>query len=140
MTITVGSDSFETQITDRLKQTAGQVKLRGFRPGKVPLKEVRRRYGPSVRQEVASELMQSSFVEAVQTEDLKPAGSPNLEVTNLEAGADLEFIATFEVFPDVQLGDLTTVAVKKPEAEITGQDVDTMIDTLRDQRKHFDDV
>lgn len=75
LTIAIASEEFETQITQRLQEARGRVNIPGFRAGKVPLKEVRRRYGSAVRAEVASELMQSSFVQAVQQEQMNPAGS-----------------------------------------------------------------
>jgi len=135
LTISVPSETFEGQISDRLGQAANQVRLPGFRPGKVPLREVRRRFGPAVRAEVAGELMQSSFVEAIQQESLSPAGSPNLEVLKMDPGLDFEFTATFEVFPVVEVTDLGRVAVKKPEAAITDDDLAEMIDQLCEQRK-----
>lgn len=140
MTIAVDSQDFEQEITARLKDAANRVRLDGFRRGKVPLKEVRRRFGRSVRQEVAGELMQSSFVEAVRQEDVAPAGSPSLEVVNIDAGEDLEFTATFEVFPHIELGDLGEVRVTRPGAEISEEDVEAMIETLRDQRKTWEPV
>ncbi|TNF86222.1 MAG: trigger factor [Gammaproteobacteria bacterium] len=140
LTISVPSETFEEQITDRLGQAAGQVRLPGFRPGKVPMREVRRRFGPAVRAEVAGELMQSSFVEAVQQESLSPAGSPSLEVVKMDPGIDFEFTATFEVFPVVELTDLTRVSVKRAEAEITDEDLAEMIDRLREQRKDWTKV
>ncbi len=135
LTISVPSETFEARITHRLGEAAKQVRLPGYRPGKVPMREIRRRFGPSVRAEVAGELMQSSFVEAVQQEDLAPAGSPSLEVVKMDPGIDFEFTATFEVFPLVELTDLSRVSVKKPEAEITEEDLQGMIDQLREQRK-----
>ena len=135
LTISVPSETFEEQITSRLGKAAAQVRLPGYRPGKIPLKEIRRRYGPAVRAEVAGELMQSSFVEAIQREELAPAGSPNLEVVKMDPGLDFEFTATFEVFPLVELGDLRKVVIKKPQAEITESDIDEMIEKLREQRK-----
>ena len=135
LTISVPSETFEAQITDRLGEAANQVRLPGFRPGKVPMREVRRRFGPAVRAEVAGELMQSSFVEAVQQESLSPAGSPSLEVVKMDPGIDFEFTATFEVFPSVDLVDLARVTVKKPEAQITDGDLEAMVDRLREQRK-----
>jgi trigger factor len=140
LTISVPSETFEAQIADRLGEAAGKVRLPGFRPGKVPMKEVRRRYGRAVRAEVASELMQSSFFEAVQQEDLSPAGQPSLEVVKMDPGIDFEFTATFEVFPNVELADLSKASIKQPEAEITDDDLETMIERLRDQRKTWEPV
>ncbi len=140
LTISVPSETFEGQITARLGKAANEVRLPGFRPGKVPMKEVRRRYGHAVRAEVAGELMQSSFVEAVQEEDLTPVGSPNLEVVKMAPGGDFEFTATFEVFPNIAVTDLSKVEVRKPEAEITAEDIDDMTERLRDQRKTWEGV
>ena len=140
LTISVPSESFEAQIRDRLGATAQRVKLPGYRPGKVPLKEIRRRFGPAVRAEVAGELMQSSFLEAIRQEKLAPAGSPNLEVVKMDPGIDFEFTATFEVYPQVDVANLAKVAIRKPEAEITDDDVDRMVDQLRDQRKTWASV
>ncbi len=140
LTISVPSETFEDQITSRLGKAAGQVRLPGYRPGKIPLKEIRRRYGPSVRAEVAGELMQSSFVEAIQREELAPAGSPSLQVLKMDPGLDFEFTATFEVFPLVELADLGKVVVKQPQADITESDVAEMIEQLREQRKTWASV
>ena len=137
MTIVVPSETFEQQISDRLKATAQRARLAGFRPGKVPVKEIRRRFGKSVRQEVAGELMQNTFFEAIERESMAPAGSPSLDVLRMEPGEDFEFAATFEVYPPVELVPLTRVDVKRPRAEITEADVVKMIESLREQRKHW---
>ncbi|MDB2646234.1 trigger factor [Pseudomonadales bacterium] len=133
LTITIDGDQFEDQIAARLNDARGKVKIPGFRAGKVPLKEVRRRYGSAIRAEVAGELMQSSFVEAVQQESLTPAGSPKLDVIKMDPGIDFEFTATFEVFPSVELANFDKIAVKRPSAEITAADLDDMIVKLREQ-------
>lgn len=140
MTIVVPSDAFEQQITERLKQAATRARLDGFRPGKVPLKEIRRRFGRSVRQEVAGELMQHSFVEAVQQEEVAPAASPSLEVLNMDPGDDFEFTATFEVFPQITLATFDAIEVRRPVATIDEADIDRMVDTLREQRKSWESV
>ena len=140
LTISVPSETFEAQITERLGEAQGRVRLPGFRPGKVPMKDVRRRYGPAVRAEVAGELMQSTFFEAVQQEDLTPAGQPSLEVVKMDPGLDFEFTATFEVFPVVELADLGKAQIRSLEAEIPDADLDAMVEQLRDQRKQWEPV
>ena len=125
--IAVAAESFEQRINEKLKETSQRVKLDGFRPGKVPFKEVRRRFGASVRQEVAQEMIQSSYMDAVQKEELAPAGSPELEVINMDVGADLEFTATFEIFPKFDVSDLSQVNVKRPEGIVRDEDLDGMI-------------
>ncbi len=140
MRISVPSEQVETQVDAKLKQAAGQVKINGFRPGKVPMREVKRRFGEGIRQEVSSELMQSSFSEALQKEDVSPAGAPQIEDISMEAGKDLEFTAVFEVFPEVQLGDFAAIAVEKPKAEVVDDDLGNMIAKLQEQRLEYADT
>jgi trigger factor len=140
LTISVPSETFEHKITERLGEAAGRVRIPGFRPGRIPMKEVRRRFGQAVRVEVAGELMQSTFFNAVEQEALTPAGQPSLQVVRMEPGNDFEFTATFEVFPQVELANLTRAEVKRPVAEITDADIDQMIERLREQRKDWEAV
>ena len=140
LTISLPSEDFETQITQKLEEARGQVRIPGFRPGKVPLKEVRRRYGQAVRAEVAGEMMQDSFISAVTQEDLSPAGQPSLEVVKMDPGIDFEFTATFEVFPTIEIADFSNASLKSPQAEITSDDVDKMVERLREQRTEFVDA
>ncbi len=140
MTIVVDSESFEHQIAEKLKDASQKVKLPGFRQGKIPMREIRRRYGKAIRQEVAGDMMQSSFYEAIRTENMMPAGNPNLDVVKMDAGGDLEFTATFEVYPVVELGDLGEVQLKRPLGSIESGNVDAMIDNLRQQRKTWEPV
>lgn len=140
MHITVPSEQLESQVEAKIKQAAGQVRIKGFRPGKVPLREVRRRYGAGIRQEVGSELMQSSFAEAIREKDVAPAGMPRIEDVKLESGEDLEFTAIFEVLPEVELKGFEAIEVERPVAEVTDADIDKMIDTLREQRLEYDTV
>jgi len=139
MTVTVPADQFEAQVSQRLSKAARSVRLPGFRPGKIPMKEVARRFGPEVRAEVAGELMQRTFFEAIRDEALKPAGQPRLEPVQMDPGRDFEYAATFEVMPDVEIGDLSAIAVEKPVASVGEADIDMMIQRLREQRKRFED-
>jgi trigger factor len=134
LTVGVPAETVDTQVDERLKQAVKNVRLPGFRPGKVPLKVMRQRFGPGVRQEVLGEVMSRSFQEAVIQENLKPAGQPRIEPRNLDAGKDLEYIATFEVFPEIELVELKDFPVEKPSAEVTAEDVDNIIDVFRKQR------
>ena len=138
LTISVASEEFETQITQSLKDARGRVSIPGFRAGKVPLKEVRRRYGGAVRAEVASELMQSSFVQAVQQEQMNPAGSPKLDVVKMDPGIDFEFTATFDVYPTIELADFSKINIKRPSAEIGEDDIENMIGKLQEQHTSFE--
>ena len=140
MTVAVPSTEFEGRIADRVKSTAKKVSLPGFRRGRVPLGEVERRFGASLRNEVASELVQSSLEDAVRQEEIPLVGTPSVELVNLDPGADLEFTASFEVLPEVDLVDLSTLRVRKPVAEINETDIDEMVESLRKQRTEWNAV
>ena len=97
--IIIPSNDLESKVEDKLKETARSIHLKGFRPGKVPVKEIRRRFGDGIRQEVGGELVQSAYGEAIQEQQLTPAGMPQIEDLELESGKDLAFTAIFEIFP-----------------------------------------
>jgi trigger factor len=140
LTVGVPAERIESEIDTRLQKAAGNVRLPGFRPGKVPMKIMRQRFGPGVRQEVLGEVMNQSFQEAVVQEKLRPAGQPSIEPKTLEAGKDLEYIATFEVFPEVDVVEIKGFEVEKPVAEVTEQDVDNIIEVFRKQQGNWEVV
>jgi trigger factor len=133
ITITVPAESIDTEVKKRLQQLSKTQRIDGFRPGKVPVSIINKRYGAAVRQEVAGDLMQRNYIEAVVSEKLNPAGAPTFEPKALEAGKDLEFAATFEVYPEVEIKDLEKITVEKPVVEVTDADLDNMLVTLRKQ-------
>ncbi len=134
MTIGVPAQEIDQAVQKRLQETARTVKMNGFRPGKVPMSVVKRRFGDSVRQEIVGEVMRDNYIKALQEQDINPAGWPKFEPKTMEEGKDLEFVAVFEVLPEVELGDFSKISIEKPKAEITDKDVDTMIDNLRRQQ------
>ena len=134
MRVVVPSERVEVQVTEKIKQTAKQAKINGFRPGKVPLREVKRRFGAGIRQEVSSEMIQSTYGEALQKEDISPAGMPKIEEVNIEEGKDLEYTAVFEVFPEIEVSGLESIEVERLSSSIEEADLEKMIDTLREQR------
>lgn len=140
LTIGVPAERIESEVNSRLQQAAQNVRLKGFRPGKVPMNVIRQRFGDGVRQEVLGEVMSRSFYEAVQQEKLKPAGRPSIEPKTMEPGKDLEYVAVFEVFPDVEPRDYSAIEVIRLSAELTDKDVDTMIENLRKQAGTWDVV
>jgi trigger factor len=113
------------------------VRLKGFRPGKVPVKVVRQQFGQQVRQEVLGDVMQSTFNEAVIQEKLTPASGPRIEPISLEQGADLKYRAVFEVLPQIELKGIDSLHVERPSASVSDADVDAMIQNLREQRPTF---
>ncbi|MEJ6473408.1 trigger factor [Pseudoalteromonas piscicida] len=133
LTITVPAENVETEVKKRLQQLSKTQRIDGFRPGKVPVSIITKRYGAAVRQEVAGDLMQRNYIEAIIAEKINPAGAPSFAPKSLEAGKDLEFDATFEVYPEVELKDLEKIAVEKPAVSVTDEDLANMLETLRKQ-------
>jgi len=140
LNVAVPAESFENQVQERLKDTAKQVRLPGFRPGRVPMKEVRRRFGTQVRADVASDVIDRSFSDAVVQESLSPVGQPRVDIVNLAPGADFEYSATFEVLPTFQVADLAEMEVARLEAEVTEADMDQMVEDLRKRATIWDEV
>ena len=137
MEVQVPAERVEKAIDERLKSMSRTVRLKGFRPGKVPVNIVRQQFGPQVRQEVLGDVVQSTFAEAVLQQNLTPATGPRIEPINMEQGSDLKYRAVFEIFPDVQIKGLESIEVNRPQAEVTPADVDAMIENLRQQRPTF---
>ena len=140
MTVGVAADVVDTEVEKRLAQAAKTVKINGFRKGKVPLKVVKQRYGAGVRQEVIGDTINRSFYDAVQQESLRPAGAPQIEPTKMDEGADIEYTATFEVYPTLELADLSNVELVRYSADIEEADVDNMLDTLRKSQAAWKEV
>lgn len=140
LTVKVPAERVDGEVDKRLKSMRGRVKIDGFRPGKVPLSVVSQQYGDAVYQEVVGELFQSTFYEAAEKENLKVAGMPNIEATTLEPGKDLEYNATFDIYPKFEIADISKMEVTKPTVKITADDIDEMIETLRGQQKEWKEV
>ena len=140
LTVGVPAERVDVEVDSRLQKAAKNVRLPGFRPGKVPMKVMRQRFGAGVRQEVLGEVMSQSFQEAVVQEQLRPAGQPAIEPKNLEAGRDLEYVATFEVFPDVDIAEMKGFAIEKLVSEVGDSDVDDIIEVFRKQQGSWDEV
>jgi len=128
------------EVETRLKKLARTARLKGFRPGKAPLTVVRKQFGDQVHAEVINDLMRSSFAEAVNQEQLKPAAGPRIEPIALDQGADLKYAAVFEVMPDIKLAPLESLEVEKPSASVTEADLDAMLESMRKQRPVFAEV
>ena len=131
----------DREVEQRLKNLTRTVKMPGFRPGKVPMKIVAQQYGPQVRSEVLGDAVQKEFSQAVQDQKLRVAGYPRIEPKQGETAADkIEFSATFEVYPEVKLGDIGAVAIERPVMPVTDAEVDHTIEILRKQRVHHHEV
>src|SRR5580704_15914777 len=126
--VTVPGEQVSREVDQRLKQLARTVRLHGFRQGKVPLAVVRRQYGSQVHMEAVSDLMERSFSEAVTQQNLRPAAGPRLEPLQVEPGSELRYAAVFEVLPQITVRPLDSIAIERPTATVSSEDVDQMID------------
>lgn len=135
LTVEVPESAIREQVETRLKSLASQAKFDGFRPGKVPSSLVRQRYGKKVREEVLSELIESTFARAVQDEKLRPAGFPQITAKGGVEGQGFVYEAAFEVFPEFVPMPVETLEVKRYTSGVTPADVDEMLDRLREQRR-----
>lgn len=134
VTVRLPAETVAAEIQNRLQTLSRTVKVDGFRPGKAPLKLVKQLYGRQARLETAGELMENSLREALLQENLHPLGQPEIEPQALVDGQDFEYSATFEVVPQIELTGFETIQVTRPVAEVTDQDVDDMIESLRWQQ------
>ena len=139
MEVQVPAVEIDKAVDERLQRLSRTVRLKGFRPGKVPVKVVRQQFGQQVRQEVLNDVVQSSFAEAVDQEKLTPAGGPRIEPINVGDG-DLKYRAVFEVVPQIELKGLETLPVERPVADVSEADIDAMIQNLREQKPTFTSV
>jgi trigger factor len=135
MRVQVPEDRVSSEVDRRLHDLSRKARVPGFRPGKVPLKVIAQRFGRQVRDEVVGELVQSSFYDALTQERLRPAGSPTIEPENLDPGQGVSYLATFDVYPEVELPRLETLTIARPEAQVMDSDVEEMVETLRRQRR-----
>lgn len=139
LTISVPAEQIEKTVNEALKNEAKRARLPGFRPGKVPVSVINKRYGKAIRQDITGEVMQRNFVEAIVAEKLNPAGAPTF-IPGESDNDNFQFVATFEIYPEVELKGLDAIVVEQPTAEVTDADVDTMIETLRKQHATFEAV
>ncbi|WP_280562165.1 MULTISPECIES: trigger factor [unclassified Chromohalobacter] len=140
VTVQVPATEVDQAVATRLQETAKNVRLNGFRRGKIPMTVVRQRFGPEVRNEVVGEMMRQHYVQAITQESLNPAGSPQVEPTVDEDGKDLEFVAILEVYPEFELNTIENAEIERPYADVAEADVDQMIDTLRSQNSEWEEV
>jgi trigger factor len=132
--VQVPAARIEEEVETRLRATSRSARLKGFRPGKVPDKVVRQRFGGQIREEVLQEMLQASYSEAVTREKLRPAGSPSIQPEAVAEGQDFAYVATFEIYPDFQVQGLEALAVRRPDTGVSDADVDSTVEKLRAQR------
>jgi len=137
MTVTVPEDIVQEKVNERLKSLAREVKVDGFRPGKVPQKVVQKMYGARVKEEITGDLIQKNYIQALQDNDIRPAGMPQIEPEPVESEEGFSFSAIFEVYPEFTLDAVETIEVNKPVANVVDSDVDAMVDKLKSQKKDW---
>ena len=137
LNVTLPSQEIEAEVENRLKKLARNVRMHGFRPGKVPYRLVQQQYGGQVRQEVLGDALQKTFGEAVRSQNLRVAGYPRFEAKPVEGEDSVEYSATFEIYPEIELSDITQATIERPVVEVSGAEVDKTIEILRKQRVHY---
>jgi trigger factor len=140
MEVAVPASEVAAEIEQRLKQLSRTARLKGFRPGKAPLPVIRKQFGDQVRDEVVNDLVRTSFAKALTEQKLQPAAGPRIEPLSLDPGNDLKYAAVFEVLPEIKVKSPYDVAIERPSAEVTEEDVDAMLESMRRQRPVFTGV
>ena len=140
LTVGVPADKVDSAVDKKLAEASKNVRLPGFRPGKVPMSVMKQRFGPGVRQEVLGDVINQSFQEAVIGENLRPAGQPSIEAKSVESGKDVEYVATFEIYPTVSLNEVKDFGVTKLTCDIGENDVDDIIEVFQRQQGRLVDV
>jgi trigger factor len=138
--VAVPATEVAKEVQQRLKRLSRTARLKGFRPGKAPLAVITKQFGDQVRAEVVSDLMRSSFAQAVSQEKLRPAGGPRIEPIALDPESDLKYAAHFEVLPEISINPPESLTVERPTAEVTETDIDAMIENMRAQKPMFTPV
>jgi len=137
MTVSVPADEFEQAMKKRIAELSKTVRLAGFRPGKVPHKVIEKRFGEEVKGEILSGIIERTYVAALDQEGLVPATEPSIEPTNVDRGADVEYVASFDVFPDITSGEISGVKIEKPTCAVSDADIDHTLSTMQKQRVEF---
>jgi trigger factor len=140
LTVKFPAERFETQVTARIAEMGRTVRLKGFRPGKVPTTVIKQRFGAQVRGEVLSDLIGSTLREAVEQEKLQPIANPAINTTGQPENGEIAYTATFEVMPEFPAVDVAALEINRQTAVVTDADIDKMLETLRLQRRSFDEV
>lgn len=140
LTVKFPAERYESQVSARIAEMGRTVRLKGFRPGKVPTTVIQQRFGAQVRGEVLSDLIGSTLREAFDKENLRPVANPAIDTTGKPENGEIAYTATFEVMPEFPSIDVSALAIQRPVAEVSDADIEKMIETLRQQRRTFEAV
>ncbi|HEV7491753.1 MAG TPA: trigger factor [Rhodanobacteraceae bacterium] len=137
LTVRLPAQNLEDTVRTRIQEMGRSARLKGFRPGKVPTKVIEQRFGRQIRNEALSEMIGSSFQEAVNQEKLRPAVQPAIQTTGTPTNGEIEYTAIFEVMPEIGQIEIAGLEIAKPTSSVSDADIDQMIETLRQQRRSF---
>jgi len=141
LTVQIPGQEIQDKITSKLREIGKTVRIKGFRPGRVPMTVVKQRYGQQARQEIQGEAIQAALQQAIQDEDLRLASMPRLDGEPVDTDdGNFEFIALVEVYPEIAELDVSSITLESPAAEVVDEDIDEMLSTLQDQRTTWDEV
>lgn len=140
LTVKFPAERFESQVSARIAEMGRTVRLKGFRPGKVPATVIQQRFGAQVRGEVLSDLIGSTLREAFDKENLRPVANPSIDTSGKPENGEIAYTATFEVMPEFPAIDVSTLEIQRPVSEVKDADIEKMIETLRQQRRSFEEV
>lgn len=140
LTLKIPADKLDEQVDSRIREMQRTVRLKGFRPGRVPPQVIRQRFGQQVRGEALSELINENLRTAFEEQDLQPAAQPSIDTTGEAVDGEIACTATFDVMPELPDVDIAGLEIERPDAEVTEADIDNMLQTLQQQRRHFHPV
>jgi trigger factor len=138
--VAVPATEIAAEVEQRLKQISSTARLKGFRPGKAPFAVVKKQFGDQVHSEVVTDVMRSSFAQAITQEKLQPAAGPRIEPIAMQPGSDLKYAAVFEVLPEITVKPVDALTLERPTSSVTETDLDAMIESMRRQRPVFTQV
>ena len=140
MTVEVPEEPIASKVKSRLASLSQTARMDGFRRGKVPMKLIQKRFGPQVRQEILAQILQSSFEQALKTQDLRPAGEPEISPAGTPGEGGLKYTATFEIYPEIELTDPAKIQIQRPLTDIGEDEIDQMIEVLRRRNRQWHEV
>ena len=136
--ITVEAAVLEKKLTEKLVKIASEIRIDGFRPGKVPVSHVRNLHGDALMGEVLEETVNTTSQEAMEKDDVRPAMQPDIEITDYKQGSDLEYSMNVEIMPDIEVGDFSKISLEKEVAKVADSDIDDAIKNLAEQQTRFE--
>lgn len=139
MRVSIPSAEYQQAVQSNLKKIGQHARIDGFRPGKAPARVLEQRYGARARQDALSDLLESTYPQALQESGVQPAGQPQIEFESLEDDKDMTYVAVFDVYPEIEVKGIDDMPIKDAQTEIGDADVDTLLGKLREQDKTWED-